>query len=615
MDLLYSVRDIFTNYLKDSRHYRIPPYQRGYKWESHDVARLLDDIKDFNQGDEPDKFYCLQNITLVEKKGNYNVVDGQQRLTTLAVILSFLGQYDLISGKLIYSIRKETEAFLHRYIYQPSVISDFADWDDFLNKTQALGFDYDYQDIYYLFQAYQPTVKWFKNEKEGYIDIIKDRLLDHVKIIVNLVRNIDEQELFENLNGKRVPLDGADLVRALIITCIARQEMLDTEDDTKYNVLINERRTRIGISLDDIGRWWTDNNRQAWFGYFTRKVKDGADETVSFNDSQHEINYLYKLYALVFNDGVVSVNFYEKEVAKPGFLQRLLDFQRTMQNWYDDPVLYHLIPYSQLYANMDLKKLFESWNVSTRRKFIVILKNAIRNSHAIVSLLGEVGKKDQPNNQDEWFNDDLASVCILLDIIHCLSNQRGEKLPARYFQWIRKEEDREHIFPQTPISDKVKEKELDKQTEVLKTYVDLINDMLVENKRGNECINKDELLSSINWHDEDWRQKTKELVNGLLATLIPVNNLGNMCLLNSSVNRGYGNDFFLEKRIDVMRKSQEGKYIRPHVYDAFNKVFIKRQENIDMKQMTKWGKEDIQQRCEYIISQINNFLSNGDTKE
>lgn len=611
-NLLYSVREVFSNYLKDCKHYRIPPYQRGYKWEAHDVSRLLDDIKEFDPGDDADKFYCLQNITLVEKDGNYNVVDGQQRLTTLAVILSYVGQYDLINGKLIYSIRKETEEFLEKYIYQPSDITVFTDWDDFLAKAKVSGVDYDYQDIYYLFQAYQTVVKWFE-KNDNFKGVILTRLLDHVKLIVNLVRNIDEQELFENLNGKRVPLDGADLVRALIITRIARQEIPNTEDDIKYNVLINERRTRIGITLDDIGRWWTDSNRQTWFGFFTRKVKTDADETVNFDEVQHQINYLYELYAQVYNDGVVSVSFYEKEVAKKGFLQRLLDFQRTMQNWYDEPVLYHLVPYAHIHAGMKLKDIYDTWRKFSRQEFITTLKKNIRKSSAIEALLGEEGKDEQSTSQNDWFNDDLASVCILLDTIHCLNNQTEMRLPARYFQWVRKEEDREHIFPQTPIADKVKEP--DKQTDVLMTYVDLINDILKDNKREDECIDKKKLFSSINWYDDEWRQQTEELVNEYLAKLIPVNNLGNMCLLNSSVNRGYGNDFFLEKRIDVMRKSQEGNYIRPHVYDAFNKVFKKREEKIDMEQMTKWGKEDILQRCDFIIKQIKKFLSNGDTTE
>lgn len=609
MDLLYSIREVFANYLKGNKHYQIPPYQRGYKWEPHDVERLLDDIKEFNPGDNTDKFYCLQNITIVEKNDNFNVVDGQQRLTTLAVILSFLGQYSLIKDKLIYSIRKETEEFLEKYIFQPSDITAYTDWDDFLKKEDN---DYDYQDIYYLFQAYQTVAKWF--EKNGNIkEVIQERLLDHVKVIVNLVSNIDEQELFENLNGKRVPLDGADLVRALIITRIARQEIPITEDDVKYNVLINERRTRIGITLDDIGRWWTDANHQTWFGFFTRKVKSDTNETINFDEQQHQINYLYKLYAQVYNEGTVSVSFYEKEVAKDGFLQQLLDFQRMMQNWYNEPVLYHLIPYAYLHAGMKLKDIYETWIDSSRKEFIEKLKDKIRSSSAIEALLGTRGEQTPTANQDDWFNDNLAAICILLDIIHCLSSQAEMRLPAKYFQWVRQEEDREHIFPQTPIADKVKDPE--KQTEVLKIYVDLINKLLKDNHREEECIDKDKLVSSTKWHDVEWRQQTEKLVNDHLSKLIPINNLGNMCLLNSSVNRGYGNDFFLEKRIDIMRKSQEGYYVRPHVYDAFNKVFKKREENIDIEQMTKWGKEDILQRCDYSINQIKKFLNYGDTTE
>ena len=81
-----------------------------------------------------------------------------------------------------------------------------------------------------------------------------------------------------------------------------------------------------------------------------------------------------------------------------------------------------------------------------------------------------------------------------------------------------------------------------------------------------------------------------------------------MCVLHESVNRGYGNDFFLEKRIDIMRKSQQGFFIRPHVYDAFNKIYIERQDDsINMSMMTIWDKSDILARRKYIINQISNF--------
>ena len=64
--LLYSTKELFDSYL-NGKIYAIPPYQRGYKWETKDIDRLLKDINEFHPNEELDLFYCLQNITLVEK--------------------------------------------------------------------------------------------------------------------------------------------------------------------------------------------------------------------------------------------------------------------------------------------------------------------------------------------------------------------------------------------------------------------------------------------------------------------------------------------------------------------------------------------------------------------
>jgi uncharacterized protein with ParB-like and HNH nuclease domain len=103
--LLYTTKELFDSYLC-GRKYAIPPYQRGYKWEPKDIERLLKDIHDFVPNEELDLFYCLQNITLVEANDGttFNVVDGQQRLTTLTVILSYFGEFSLIKEKLSYNV-------------------------------------------------------------------------------------------------------------------------------------------------------------------------------------------------------------------------------------------------------------------------------------------------------------------------------------------------------------------------------------------------------------------------------------------------------------------------------------------------------------------------------
>lgn len=163
-------------------------------------------------------------------------------------------------------------------------------------------------------------------------------------------------------------------------------------------------------------------------------------------------------------------------------------------------------------------------------------------------------------------------------------------------------EDLEHIFPQTPVGDRIKDKI--KQTQILKEYIDIINQSLSEEEKINinDC--------DIDWENQNWKDDIKFRINNRIEKVIPVNSLGNMCVLHESVNRGYGNDFFLEKRIDIMRKSQEGFFIRPHVYDAFNKIFLERHdESIDMKMMNRWDRSDILARREYIIKRISNFLN------
>ena len=64
----------------------VPSYQRGYRWDETQVRALLDDI--YENGDEP---YCLQPLVVRKNgQGRYEVIDGQQRLTTLYIIFRYI---------------------------------------------------------------------------------------------------------------------------------------------------------------------------------------------------------------------------------------------------------------------------------------------------------------------------------------------------------------------------------------------------------------------------------------------------------------------------------------------------------------------------------------------
>ena len=72
--------------------FSIPHYQRGYRWTDKEVEALLNDLLAFSQSGASDESYCLQPLVLQElANGQIRIVDGQQRLTTLAIILWALG--------------------------------------------------------------------------------------------------------------------------------------------------------------------------------------------------------------------------------------------------------------------------------------------------------------------------------------------------------------------------------------------------------------------------------------------------------------------------------------------------------------------------------------------
>lgn len=537
-------------------------------------------------------------------------MDGQQRLTTLTVILSYLNEYELINEKLQYNVRKETEEFLKEYIFKPNELKNIQNCEQFLENTSIKGKDYDYQDVFYLFNAYKAIQTWFETYPNS-VTAMKDKILNHVKLIVNLPKNIEEQELFENLNRKRVPLDGADLIRALIITRVAKKEIGDIDDSIKQNVLINERRVKIGLMLDRINHWWADENKKNYFHQFTKESKVPDEESISFNDVTYPINHLYKLYVLAYGEGVLDMEFFEKKVIEDGFLDELQLLQRTMDNWCNDKELYHLILFTSIYARekikeepvLSFKELLHQWKKLYRKDFIRFLKKRIASTEVFNDLINQTERCKEENEKtaflENWYDNKLITVSVLLDIISILSSN-NTCLPARHFKAYK--EDLEHIFPQTPVGDRIKDKI--KQTQILKEYIDIINQSLSEEEKINinDC--------DIDWENQNWKDDIKFRINNRIEKVIPVNSLGNMCVLHESVNRGYGNDFFLEKRIDIMRKSQEGFFIRPHVYDAFNKIFLERHdESIDMKMMNRWDRSDILARREYIIKRISNFLN------
>ena len=77
--------------------FNIPDYQRGYRWETKQVYELLNDLLEFDSNRVNGQFYCLQPLVVIRNENIFNhkspifdVIDGQQRLTTLFLIMNYL---------------------------------------------------------------------------------------------------------------------------------------------------------------------------------------------------------------------------------------------------------------------------------------------------------------------------------------------------------------------------------------------------------------------------------------------------------------------------------------------------------------------------------------------
>ncbi|HZJ58614.1 MAG TPA: DUF262 domain-containing protein, partial [Clostridia bacterium] len=122
----------------------VPSYQRGYRWGKNEVTRLLEDI--YSNGENN---YCLQPIVVRAKGEHYELIDGQQRLTTIYLVYNYMFR---ISGgflgqpkfTLVYQTRAETEKFLEDI--------------DLSRKEENI-------DFWFISNAYETIESWFKDKE------------------------------------------------------------------------------------------------------------------------------------------------------------------------------------------------------------------------------------------------------------------------------------------------------------------------------------------------------------------------------------------------------------------------------------------------------------------
>ncbi|WP_454982498.1 DUF262 domain-containing protein [Capnocytophaga granulosa] len=528
----------------------IPSYQRGYRWTEQQVKDLLEDIYDFSKKKEYRKgeFYCVQPLVVremneEEKKQNslegkwYEVIDGQQRLTTIYLILTFL---------------KEDK--LYQLNYQRGL----------LIKEFLKGSFYDEKiDYYYLNRAYFSIEEWFK-EREKEKEKIQKVLLtyipndDKIKDKANNIRfiwyeSVDEDpiKVFTRLNIGKISLTNAELIKALFLN----RSNFEKEEST-----IRLRQQEIASEWDHIE--YKLQNEEFWL--FLNAIGDNRPTRIDFIfDLICEKNILAleneKIEAIGTDEYKTFRYFYQYFKNEDANITHcwgiVKKYFQIFQEWYDDVELYHYIGFLAEYKS--ISELVNKWEKATdKNSFLKYLKEEIKKI---------VTKNSITHQYDiEGKNKTLCKPILLFHniqtVINQNSNQKDKYEIATFYKFpfhLYKLEnwDVEHIHSSTdnPEDDVQTQREW-----LLNVYLSVGEELQEEIAK---CLREDS-----NKSDDDSPNKTaiKKLFDKIKSdfstqeewTPEEKNRIWNYTLLDSSTNRSYGNAIFPAKRRVIISKDK-----------------------------------------------------------
>lgn len=539
-------------------NFYIPNYQRGYRWTNQQIDDLLNDINEFNDNDG---FYCLQPLVVKQRKedvfkkikeeaknindvydylkGTWEVIDGQQRLTTIFILMKCLG----ISGghySLKYETRTGSEEFLE-------------------GNLEANENNIDY---YYISEARKTVQEWLENIDTQLRMSFQKKLMEKVRFIWYESVDEDPIKVFTRLNIGKISLTNSELIKALFLNRknfdisknehikLRQQEIASEWDKIEYALQNNEfwlflhekgykRPTRIDFIFDLI----CEANDLGLNGY---KENIGTDDYRTFR----------YFYAYFKSDVSTEGNSLQRENSKVIKCWNIVKrYYQTFEEWYNDLELFHYIGFLiDCKGNSVIKDLLSEWNRQTEKKvFLQYVKKEIKYV---------VGKCPELNFQyrEDGSNKRECKPILLFHNIQTVINQNQSQLNNEKYELgtfykfpfhLYKLEtwDVEHINSNStnPEDDNESQREW-----LLNIYLS-VGEELQKNIQEyfNSTDNKDLLFKKIKGEvpltNIEWTQEEK-------------NRIWNYALLDSSTNRSYGNSIFSGKRRVIIGK-EKGKFI------------------------------------------------------
>lgn len=529
----------------------VPAYQRGYRWGEEQVSILLKDISD-----NGDKDYCLQPIVVKRQiDGRFELIDGQQRLTTLYLIFLCMKQKQLKNPDPPFSITYETRTLSTDYL---------RDLDESKKNDNI--------DFFHIYNAYQCIWKWFDEQSNQQLiaDDIYRYLCRYIKVIwYEVSGNVDSTTLFTRLNVGRIPLTNAELVKALLL---ARKAPTDSysgqlsQSDGYRQIEIATQWDLIERELHDDGFWAFLTNKPGQeyptrieFIFSLMAKSEGA------KDRFHTFFY--------FKDRL------DGQSAKDVWTS-VLELYYLLKEWFENRDLYHKVGYL-VATEVSLAELVEESKGCTKKAFHELLDQRIRDGLK----LDEAGIKElsYENHYQKCYR---LLLLFNVETVRCLKNS-SERYPFHAHKsqsWSL-----EHIHAQH--AEKLNTKE--QWQEWLKGHRDALAslklDSQAEDAKRKSLVNEiEESLGEIN--KDSFAQLSIQIMDFFNSEGLDgdVHSISNLALLSGGANSALSNSVFQVKRLKIIELDRKGQYIPI----CTRRVFFKYYTEANDQQMHIWSQQD-----------------------
>ena len=551
-------------------YFFVPNYQRGYRWTSSQVEALLNDIWDSSERKEDT--YCLQPIVIMTKTNGYELIDGQQRFTTILILLNYIKRRGLpidIKFSLEYATRERTKEFIEN-----------------INENEA----HSNIDFYHIYEADRTIDNWLNKKFDGDFNKITYSLFTLINFLLKSVKviwyEIDGDEdpiaLFTRLNIGKIGLTNAELIRALLL----KRKDNDTEKDSDQ--------TMKAVQWDDIEKELRARNNELW-SFISRK-------SPSLYPTRIEI--LFEIMSGIRDEhrrDYDTFYWFEKEIKEKGVKEVWrniqLDFLK-IKDWYSDGEFYHKIGYLISSDHKTMGEIFELAKGKRKSVFRSELNGLIAESINFKMKEDET-YRDLSYESDKW---KISRILLLFNIQSIINEGAYQRFP--FSKYNSTEWSLEHIHAQQ--SEGLKNMKL--QIEWIRMHIDSVK-AVSQNGKTQELISKmteivgNDKIESRNVFDNIFKEVCNVLSEDGDSEYI--HTLANMALLTKNNNATLNNSTFDVKRNMIVEMDQKGAFIPYCTKMVFLKYYTPSNDN----QVHFWGKKDRDAYLKAMSKVLNPYLT------